>query len=248
MEQRARRARQLTHQGELSAARQALTTGPLAPPTQATLQELRDPNRRPQEPYHDFPDAIREFQPASPPNLPATQLLTNRRRARKGAAPGPSGYTSEVLRLVLDDEGTTSQFVAVATRIANAELPPQISQALGLGRMVALQKPNGRVRGIVVGDIFRRLVARCLAQTYAAQIHTACKPHQLTPIATLTHRARQTLTTTPTPPRPASLLATPPLLRQPPLHIPTPDAASRHHSPIFPKPRCRRCRVPFRAS
>ena len=83
LEQRARRARQLTHQGKLSAARQALTTGPLAPPTQATLQELRDPNRRPQEPYHDFPDAIREFQPANPPNLPATQLLTNLRRARK---------------------------------------------------------------------------------------------------------------------------------------------------------------------
>ena len=131
-EQRTRRARQLTHQGELSAARQALTTGPLAPHTQATLQELRDPSRRPQEPYQAFPDAIREFQPAHPPNLPATQLLTNLRRARKGAAPGPSGYTSEVLRLVLDDAGATSQFVAVATRIANAELPPQITQALGL--------------------------------------------------------------------------------------------------------------------
>ena len=150
--------RQLTHQGELSAARQALTTGPLAPHTQATLQELRDPRRRPQEPYQAFPDAIREFQPAHPPNLPATQLLTNLRRARKGAAPGPSGYTSEVLRLVLDDEGATSQFVAVATRIANAELPPQITQALGLGRIAALQKPNGRVRGIVVGDLLRRLV------------------------------------------------------------------------------------------
>ena len=79
---------------------------------------------------------------------------------------------------MLDDEGATSQFVAVATRIANAKLPPQITQALGLGRIVALQKPNGRVRGIVVGDLLRRLVARCLAQTYAPQIHTACKPHQ----------------------------------------------------------------------
>ena len=179
VEQRGRRARQLTHQGELSAARQALTTGPLAPHTQATLQELRDPSRRPPEPYQDFPAPVQEFQPAHPPNLPATQLLTNLRRARKGAAPGPSGYTSEVLRLVLDDEGTTNQFVAVATRIANADLPPQISQALGLGRIVALQKPNGRVRGIVVGDLFRRLVARCLAQTYAPQIHATCKPHQL---------------------------------------------------------------------
>ena len=76
LEQRTRRARQLTHQGELSAARQALTTGPLAPHTQATLQELRDPSRRPQQPYQALPIAIQEFQPAHPPNLPATQLLT----------------------------------------------------------------------------------------------------------------------------------------------------------------------------
>lgn len=138
------------------------------------MQKLRDPSQRLQKLYH----AIREFQPAHPPNLPATQLLTNLRRARTGVAPGPSGYTSETLHLVLDDEGATSQFVAVATRIANAELLPQITQDLGLGRIVALQGQNGRVRGIVVSDPFRRLVARCLAQTYAPQIRTACKPHQ----------------------------------------------------------------------
>ena len=69
---------------------------------------------------------------------------------------------------------------------------------------------------------------------------------QTTPLATLTHRTRQTLTTTSTPPRPAGVLAIPPLLRKPPLHIPTPDAASQHHSPILPRPRRRRCRVPFR--
>ena len=71
---------------------------------------------------------------------------------------------------------------------------------------------------------------------------------QTTPLATLTHRTRQTLTTTSTPPRPAGVLATPPLLRKPPLHIPTPDAASQHHSPILPRRRRRRCRVPFRVS
>ena len=43
---------------------------------------------------------------------------------------------------------------------------------------MALQKPNGRVRGIVVGDILRRLVARCLAQIYAPHIQRACSPHQ----------------------------------------------------------------------
>ena len=177
-EQRTRRARQLVHQGELSAARQALTAGPLAPSTAATLQELRDPDRRPPQPYQDFPQHLREFHPPAPPNIPPTQLLTNLRRARKGAAPGPSGFTAEVLRLVLDDDATTQHFVAVATSLAKAEVPHQVSQAIGLGRVVALQKPNGRVRGIVIGDLHRRLVSRSLAQTYASHFHTACMPHQ----------------------------------------------------------------------
>ena len=178
LEQRTRRARQLVHQGELSAARQALTAGPLAPSTAATLQELRDPARRPPQPYQDFPQHLREFHPPAPPNIPPTQLLTNLRRARKGAAPGPSGFTAEVLRLVLDDDATTQHFVAVATSLAKAEVPHQVSQAIGLGRVVALQKPNGRVRGIVIGDLLRRLVSRSLAQTYASHFHTACMPHQ----------------------------------------------------------------------
>ena len=33
--------------------------------------------------------------------------------------------------------------------------------------MTALQKPDGGVRGIVVGDVFRRVVARTIAQQYA---------------------------------------------------------------------------------
>ena len=41
-----------------------------------------------------------------------------------------------------------------------------LAAAIGLGRIVALQKPNGRVRGIVVGDFLRRLVARSLAHLF----------------------------------------------------------------------------------
>ena len=51
-------------------------------------------------------------------------------------------------------------------------------QALGLGRLVAIQKPNGRVRGLVIGDLLRRLVARSLAQQLSQHIHQACSPHQ----------------------------------------------------------------------
>ena len=53
-----------------------------------------------------------------------------------------------------------------------------LATAIALGRLVALQKPNGRVRGIVVGDTLRRLVSRCMAQRYASTFQAACQPHQ----------------------------------------------------------------------
>eukprot|EP00438_Fugacium_kawagutii_P019012 Skav234570 [mRNA] locus=scaffold2869:154343:155107:+ [translate_table: standard] len=107
-QRRADRARHLVHQGELSAARQALTATPPAPGTEETLAQLRDPARRPTEPYAALHPDICQHAPAQPLQLPPSKLLTALRRSRKGAAPGPSGLTADTLRLVLDDESTTA--------------------------------------------------------------------------------------------------------------------------------------------
>ena len=80
--------------------------------------------------------------------------------------------TAETLRFILDDESITNTFVAVATR-----RPPR-NQCSTEGRLVALSKPNGRVRGFVVGDLLRRVVARTLAQQHALTFQQACSPHQ----------------------------------------------------------------------
>ena len=178
LEQRARRARHLVHQGELSAARQALTAGPLAPGDASTLEELRDPTRRPGAPYGPIDAAIMQFVPAEPLQLPDALIINALRRTRKGAAPGPSGLTAETLRLVLDDADATQAFLQVSQLLAQADLPQQASNAIALGRLVALQKPNGRIRGLVVGDLLRRVVSRSIAQHYGQTIHTACSPHQ----------------------------------------------------------------------
>ena len=44
--------------------------------------------------------------------------------------------------------------------------------------MTALQKPDGGVRGIVVGDVMRRLLARTLAQQFGPQAEAATHPFQ----------------------------------------------------------------------
>ena len=47
-----------------------------------------------------------------------------------------------------------------------------------LGRMTALSKPDGGVRGIVAGDVVRRLVARTMAQQLGKAVEAATAPHQ----------------------------------------------------------------------
>ena len=85
---RAERAARLVGQGELSAASSVF--GPLAF-TPASLAELRDPD----QPYEPIDPAILDFFLAPLVALTVSVALGNLRRAKKGAAVGPTGYTSE---------------------------------------------------------------------------------------------------------------------------------------------------------
>ena len=84
--------------------------------------------------------------------------------------------------MLLDDEDASDQFVRVLQLVAQARIPRDAAKALGLGRLIALRKPNGRIRGIVVGDFTRRLVARVFAQQKAealAPSSSPCRPGQV---------------------------------------------------------------------
>ncbi|CAK9081723.1 132 kDa protein [Durusdinium trenchii] len=175
---RAQRAIHLTRLGELSRARQALLAEPLAPGDEATHQRLTDPTARPQQAYQAIDTDLLQWNPATPAAIPAQLFLTNLARAKKGAAPGPSGLTAEIAKLLLDDAAASHSFQQVCHRLATADIPATIAAAIGLGRMVAIRKASGGVRGLVVGDFLRRLVARSLAQHYATDFEAACHPHQ----------------------------------------------------------------------
>ena len=57
-------------------------------------------------------------------------------------------------------------------------MPEAVATVLRTGSLVALQKPDGGVRGIVVGDTLRRLVAKTLAKQYSKDFEAACSPFQ----------------------------------------------------------------------
>ena len=62
-----------------------------------------------------------------------------------------------------------------AEMFARAEIVVQIVK---MGRLTALSKPDGGVRGIVAGDVFRRHVARTKAKQLGQAVMKATSPHQ----------------------------------------------------------------------
>ena len=98
--------------------------------------------------------------------------------SHRGAAAGPSGMTANHLRPLLESEQDTMRFWRFAQDLARACAPDEVVDAIRLGRLTAPQKPNGGVRGIVVGDIIRRLVARTIAQQLSSTVEQATAPFQ----------------------------------------------------------------------
>ena len=81
----------------------------LAPGSEATLNELQNPVRRPPEPHEPLPDDL--FVRRGPLfELDFDLFSKNLRVSRRGAASGPSGMTSEHLRPLLQSEKDMTLF------------------------------------------------------------------------------------------------------------------------------------------
>ena len=72
--------------------------------------------------------------------------LHSERKSSGGAAPGPSGMTADHLRLALEASVDSLPLGQVASLLSRAQVPPEIMDALGAGRLTALKKPDGGVR------------------------------------------------------------------------------------------------------
>ena len=69
------------------------------------------------------------MEPEEPFQLDAEEFLLCLRKARRGAAAGPSGMTSDHLFPVLENEGDSDLFVRVASLLASGNVPPAIAQS-----------------------------------------------------------------------------------------------------------------------
>ena len=163
---RAELAQALVMMGEISSGRQALEGAAVAPGTDHTLHLLTDI----ESPQSSQGVALRCWSSEVPFALDVKRFAKNLRTSRRGAAPGPSGMTSEHLRPLL--------LFRAGEQLARGEAPEVAVEAIRMERMTALQKAYGGVRGIVAGDVMRRLVGRTVAQQIMPAVERFTAPFQ----------------------------------------------------------------------
>ena len=70
----------------------------------------------------------------------------------------------------LEDGELLSLLHFAAQDFARGEVPLGVTQFFTLASMTAVRKPDGGVRGIATGTVFRRQVAKCLSRQYISDV------------------------------------------------------------------------------
>ena len=137
---------------------------------------MKNPERRPpeQKPEDVLPREVLEYEPAEKLNLNKRLFVETLRKTPRGSAGGLSGLRFEHLKVLLDESSGTDLLYSVARDLARCDLPRETQEVLRTGSLIALQKPDGGVRGTVVEEALRRLTAKTLAKQYCADFEKAC--------------------------------------------------------------------------
>ena len=150
---RIRRAVSLVRDGFISRAVRSLSQHGIAPATNDTLRQLQDLHPPPSDGIPVRPDGV-------PLVLVDKASLADRirRLSGRGASPGPSGWTAEMLRPLVVDDVCMDALAVLTADIANGVLCDPLSKAILLfSRLVGIPKPRGGLRPIAVGELFPKL-------------------------------------------------------------------------------------------
>ncbi len=163
---------------EVSRARVLMTSSGLAPRNNETYRELTNNERRPRDLDPNLPQEALHHQPSTPVKLEGGKLAWSLRSAGRGSAPDLAGMRYEHLRVLLEDDDAWGFFTLLAQDFARAAVPDSVMQALRLGRMTALQREDGKIRGIVAGSVLRRLVCKAVAAQFSDEFLERTAPFQ----------------------------------------------------------------------
>ena len=118
------------------------------------------------------PGALPEGLPAPPPMAPETRadlvdaVRRNLKRYPARSGPGPNGSRFEHWATAAADSEATDHVSQVAVMFLLGECPADFLQANLGARLVALRKPNGKIRPVAWGSVLRRIAARAACHVF----------------------------------------------------------------------------------
>ena len=125
---------------------QALEGASVAPGTLRTLRELTNPEKRPGWTRSPIPPDMDGYETQEQLNLSSEALFKNIRKARRGAAGGPSGMTVEHSRCLLQCDRALDSLHKFAHIMARGEVPDRIEKVVRVGRLRIAEASRGGQR------------------------------------------------------------------------------------------------------
>ena len=177
--QNGERARVLAQEGEYSRGLQALTSSGMAPQNRATEANLRA--KHPPAPSELGPLPTTEVSPLSVTLLEVEKSV---KRFRRGSAPGPSRLRPESVKAALkappnrNDKALVGLTKLVYGMMAG-KVPATVAPYLCGARLHAAMKKDGGLRPIAVGNLVRRITAKCAASRVADKAVVHLSPLQV---------------------------------------------------------------------
>ena len=93
-----------------------------------------------------------------------------------GSAPGLSGWTGDMLKVIYSDANCRKGLAKLIADICNGDLPDGAKQYILPSHLIPIPKPNHSVRPISMGEIFYRTAAKYAVNSVADVIANVLGP------------------------------------------------------------------------
>ena len=167
-------------EGQFTRAMQSLTSSGMAEYSEASIKEMQSkhpPAPRPLPPSPTTDTSQRTFT--------TLEVFNAALSFRKGTAAGPSGLRPEHLQVTLKcspaslAQRAQAALLKLVNVLAKGSLPAAVSPFFCGARLHAATKKDQSLRPIAVGNLMRRLVAKCFSTALAEKAATLFSPNQL---------------------------------------------------------------------
>ena len=99
-------------------------------------------------------------------------------RSDNGSAPGPSGWTGNMISCLLSDHTCVLGLVRLISDIINGNFDDSARDYILASRLVALVKPSGGIRPVAIGELFFRVAAKYMNDRMKKVASDLLAPHQ----------------------------------------------------------------------